>query len=67
MATRKTDLPALEPDPLEPRPEEVERFVEALQGLRKTETELARRAAWNQIRLAGTRRRRSPRSTCCSG
>jgi hypothetical protein len=60
MATRKTDLPALEPDPLEPRPEEVERFVEALQGLRKTETELARRAAWNQIRLAGMRARRRP-------
>ncbi len=60
MATRKTDLPALEPDPLEPRPEEVERFVEALQGLRKTEDELARRAAWNQIRLAGMRARQHP-------
>jgi hypothetical protein len=60
MATRKTDLPALEPDPLEPRPEEVARFVEALQGLRKTEDELARRAAWNQIRLAGMRARRHP-------
>jgi hypothetical protein len=60
MPTRKTDLPALEPDPLEPKPEEVERFVEALQGLRKTESELARRAAWNQIRLAGMRARQNP-------
>jgi hypothetical protein len=55
MATRKTDLPALEPDPLEPRAEEVERYVEALQGLGKSNAELARRAAWNQIRLAGAR------------
>ena len=36
MATRKTDLPALEPDPLEPSPTDVEEFVKALQGLRKT-------------------------------
>jgi hypothetical protein len=55
MATRKTDLPALEPDPLEPQPHEVERYVEALQGLTKANAELARRAAWNQIRLAGAR------------
>jgi hypothetical protein len=55
MATRKTDLPALEPDPLEPRAEEVERYVEALQGLGKSNADLARRAAWNQIRLAGAR------------
>jgi hypothetical protein len=60
MATRKTDLPALEPDPLEPRPEEVASYVEALQGLRKSEDELARRAAWNQIRLAGMRARQHP-------
>jgi hypothetical protein len=60
MATRKTDLPALEPDPLEPSPEEVEEFVRALQGLRKTELELAQRAAWTQIRLAGMRARRRP-------
>jgi hypothetical protein len=55
MATRKAELPALEPDPLEPRTEEVERYVEALQGLGKSNGELARRGAWNQIRLAGTR------------
>jgi hypothetical protein len=60
MATRKTDIPNLEPDPLEPRPEEVEQFVQALQGLRKSEADLARRAAWNQIRLAGMRARRRP-------
>jgi hypothetical protein len=60
MATRKTDIPTLEPDPLEPRPDEVERFVQALQGLRKSEHELARRAAWSQIRLAGMRARSRP-------
>jgi hypothetical protein len=61
MATRKTDLPALEPDPLEPRSEEVERYVEAVQGLTKANAELARRSAWNQIRLAGARAARRPR------
>ena len=60
MATRKTDLPGLQPDPLEPSPEEVEEFVRALQGLRKTELELAQRAAWNQIRLARVRARTRP-------
>jgi hypothetical protein len=55
MATRLTQIPALEPDPLAPRPEEVERYVEAVQGLTKANAELARRAAWNQIRLAGAR------------
>jgi hypothetical protein len=55
MATRLTELPALEPDPLTPRPEDVERYVEALQGLSKANADLARRAAWNQIRLAGAR------------
>jgi hypothetical protein len=60
MATRKTDLPALQPDPLEPNPLEVKNFVTALQGLRKTERELAQRAAWNQIRLAGARARTRP-------
>jgi hypothetical protein len=55
MATRKTDLPALEPDPLDPQPDEVERYVEALQGLGRANKELARRSAWNQIRLAGAR------------
>jgi hypothetical protein len=61
MATPKTDLPALEPDPLEPQPPDVERYVEALQGLTKANTELARRAAWNQIRLAGARAQARPR------
>jgi hypothetical protein len=55
MATRKTELPGLEPDPLEPRSDEVERYVEALQGLRRQNAELARRCVWNQIRLAGAR------------
>jgi hypothetical protein len=63
MATRKTDLPALEPDPLEPQPQEVERYVEALQGLTKANAELARRAAWNQIRLAGARAGARPRES----
>jgi hypothetical protein len=61
MPTRKTDLPTLEPDPLEPQPEEVEEYVRALQGLRKTEADLARRAAWNQIRRAGARAGTRPR------
>ena len=60
MATRLTALPSLEPDPLEPRPDEVERYVEALQGLSKANADLARRAAWNQIRLAGARAGRRP-------
>jgi hypothetical protein len=55
MATRKTELPGLEPDPLDPQPDEVERYVQALQGLGKANLELARRGAWNQIRLAGAR------------
>lgn len=55
MATRLTALPALEPDPLTPRTEDVERYVEALQGLSKANADLARRAAWNQMRLAGAR------------
>jgi hypothetical protein len=53
--TRLTELPALEPDPLTPAPEQVERYVQGLQGLSKANAELARRATWNQIRLAGTR------------
>jgi hypothetical protein len=60
MATRLTALPSLEPDPLEPRPESVARYVEALQGLSKANAEVARRASWNQIRLAGDRARRRP-------
>ncbi len=32
MPTRKTELPALEPDTLAPEPADVERYIEALQG-----------------------------------
>jgi hypothetical protein len=53
--TRLTELPSLEPDPLTPQPEEVERYVEALQGLSKANADFARRASWAQIRLAGAR------------
>jgi hypothetical protein len=60
MGTRLTELPALEPDPLEPRAEDVARYVEALQGLSKANADFARRAAWNQIRLAGARAGRRP-------
>jgi hypothetical protein len=63
MATnqRAQDLHALQPDPLEPRPEEVESYVAALQELAASDPDLAGRQAWSQIRLAGMRadRRRS--------
>jgi hypothetical protein len=49
------ELLTLQPDPLEPRAEEVERYVEALQVLAKTDPDLARSQTWNQIRLAGMR------------
>ena len=49
------DLHALQPDPLEPRTEEVERYVAALQELAESDPDLARRQAWSQIRLAGMR------------
>ena len=39
----------------------MEEYVRALRGLRKTEADLARRAAWNQIRLAGARAGTRPR------
>jgi hypothetical protein len=52
---RLQELLALQPDPLEPRPEEVERYVEALQVLAETDLGLARSQTWNQIRLAGMR------------
>jgi hypothetical protein len=57
MRTNHTprELLALQPDPLEPRAEGVERYVEALQVLAGTDPDLARRQSWNQIRLAGTR------------
>jgi hypothetical protein len=52
---RAEDLLALQPDPLEPRAEEVERYVRALQTLAESDPDLARRQTWNQIRLAGMR------------
>jgi hypothetical protein len=52
---RAQELLALQPDPLEPRAEEVERYVEALQVLAETDPDLARRQTWNQISLAGMR------------
>ena len=48
-------LHSLQPDPLEPRPEEVERYVACLQELARTQPDVARRQAWGQIRLAGQR------------
>ncbi len=60
MGTRLTELPSLEPDPLTPAAGQVARYVEALQGLSKANADLARRAAWNQIRLAGARAGRRP-------
>jgi hypothetical protein len=45
----------LQPDPLEPRAEEVERYVGALQALAESDPDLARRQVWAQIRLAGMR------------
>jgi hypothetical protein len=48
-------LLTLQPDPLAPHPEEVERYVEALQLLAEDDPDLARRQTWNQIRLAGMR------------
>ena len=58
---RAPNLHALQPDPLEPIAEEVERYVAALQELAASDPDLAGRQAWSQIRLAGMRaaRRRS--------
>ena len=58
---RAHDLHALQPDPLEPIAEEVERYVAALQELAESDPDVAGRQAWTQIRLAGMRagRRRS--------
>jgi hypothetical protein len=50
-----TDLHEFQPDPLAPRPEEVEAYVAALQELAARNPLQARRHAWDQIRLAGTR------------
>jgi hypothetical protein len=52
---RAPNLHALQPDPLEPRAEEVERYVAALQELAESDPALAGRQAWSQIRLAGMR------------
>jgi hypothetical protein len=49
------DLHDLQPDPLAPRPADVERYVEALQELAKRNPAQARRHAWDQIRLAAAR------------
>jgi hypothetical protein len=49
------ELLALQPDPLRPSPEEVERYVAALQELAESDADLAGRQGWNQIRLAGMR------------
>jgi len=49
------EIVELRPDPLEPRPEQVERYVRTLRDLAATDPELARREAWEQIRLAGAR------------
>jgi hypothetical protein len=60
------DLHAHEPDPLEPSPEAVERYVKALQELAESDPELAARRAWGQIQLAGVRagrRREEARDT----
>jgi len=55
------NLHALQPDPLEPSAEEVERYIAALQELAESGSDLVERQAWSQIRLAGMRagRRRS--------
>jgi hypothetical protein len=57
MTTMPTtvDLHALAPDPLEPQPGEVERYVAGLQDLAEHDPPLAKRHAWGQIRLAGVR------------
>jgi hypothetical protein len=52
---RAEELYALQPDPLEPHAEEVERYVGALQELAESDPALARRQVWAQIRLAGMR------------
>lgn len=52
-----TDLHALEPDPLQPAPADVERYVAALKGLAADDPGPARRRAWAQLRLAGVRAR----------
>jgi hypothetical protein len=57
MRTNRTaeELLALQPDPLEPRAEEVERYIGALQMLAESDPDLAGRQTWTQIKLAGMR------------
>jgi hypothetical protein len=57
IATETPDLQALEPDPLETTPEEVERYVALVQEAAESQPGMAKRLAWNQIRLAGVRAR----------
>ncbi len=52
---RLQELLTLQPDPIEPRAEGVERYVEALQVLAEIDSDLVRSQTWNQIRLAGMR------------
>jgi hypothetical protein len=51
----QANLQDFRPDPLEPRAEQVERYVSQLRGICAEQPELARREAWEQIRLAGAR------------
>jgi hypothetical protein len=57
IASEAPSLQALEPDPLETTPDQVERYVAALQESAGSDPELAKRLAWSQIRLAGVRAR----------
>jgi hypothetical protein len=52
---RAQDLHTLQPDPLEPIAEEVERYVAALQEFAESDPYLAGRQVWNQLRLAAMR------------
>jgi hypothetical protein len=57
IATETPDLQALEPDPLQTTPDEVERYLALVQGAAESQPGMAKRLAWNQIRLAGVRAR----------
>jgi hypothetical protein len=52
---RAEELLTLQPDPLEPRAEEMERYVGTLQTLAESDLDLAQHQTWNQFRLAGMR------------
>jgi hypothetical protein len=60
IATEATDLQAHEPDPLQTTPDEVQRYVALVQDAADSDPGMAKRLAWNQIRLAGARARRHP-------